>query len=295
MIVERRGVAAASRKLKLDTFNRQVMAAAAKEAVAMGAHSITFNPKNNGSVMVTVILDDGRRPENGSRGRSRSRSVDNIAGRRDRPSGGAKPKPGDAAADSEADVEAEGCEAETEGEAEAEAEATDARCHLKLQASHAALQERAVGIGLEREYREHHYSDYFKVAGAKGWYTPLDGEKRDTLVRVQQVVAADLQLKPITADNKLPSGMSKKNKGEAVRLGAVRLLNVDHERLLDEICRREELEYDEVEESSEDDSSEEEEEEGEEEEGEKEAGIVRAAHDKFFSAVAKKKLMTENR
>ena len=45
---------------------------------------------------------------------------------------------------------------------------------------------------------------YFKVAGAMGWYTPLFGEKSDTVVRVQQVVAADLKLKPIAADNKLP-------------------------------------------------------------------------------------------
>ena len=108
---------------------------------------------------------------------------------------------------------------------------------------------------------------YHEVVGAKGWYTPMEAsEQRDTVVRVQQVVAADLRLKPIAADNKLPSGMNKRKKELASKLGAVRLLNADHEKMLDEICRREELEHDEGEESSEDESSDEEEEDGSEEE-----------------------------
>ena len=108
---------------------------------------------------------------------------------------------------------------------------------------------------------------YHKVTGARMWYTPMEaGEQRDTIVRVQQVVAADLRLEPIASDNKLPSAMNRKKKDLAAKLGAVRLLDVDHEKLLDEICRREELEHDEGEESSEDESSDESSDDGSEEE-----------------------------
>ena len=102
-------------------------------------------------------------------------------------------------------------------------------------------------------------ADYYnKVPGASLWYTPDQGEGRKTVVRMQQVVAANLQLAPISDANKLPAGMSKKNKSAATKLKAMRVDPADHEKMLDEINRREVLEHDEVDdESSEEDSSDE--------------------------------------
>ena len=78
------------------------------------------------------------------------------------------------------------------------------------------------------------------------------------MVRMQQVVAANLQLAPISDANKLPAGMSKKNKSAATKLKAMRVDPADHEKMLDEINRREVLEHDEVDdESSAEDSSDE--------------------------------------
>uniref|UniRef100_A0A7S0L856 Uncharacterized protein n=1 Tax=Coccolithus braarudii TaxID=221442 RepID=A0A7S0L856_9EUKA len=71
------------------------------------------------------------------------------------------------------------------------------------------------------------------------------GEERKTKVRVKQVVAADQKMAPITDENKLPSGMNKKKKAEATKLGAVRVDPFEHEMMLDEIHRREVLEHDE--------------------------------------------------
>ena len=87
-------------------------------------------------------------------------------------------------------------------------------------------------------------AEYFnKVGGASLWYTPMQGEGSRTKVRVQQVLAADLNLAPISVDNKLPSNMSKKKKEEATKLGALKVKSEDHEELLDEINRRECIEY----------------------------------------------------
>ena len=45
-------------------------------------------------------------------------------------------------------------------------------------------------------------ADYYnKVEGASLWYTPDQGEGRKTVVRMQQVVATDLKLLPISATN----------------------------------------------------------------------------------------------
>ena len=56
-------------------------------------------------------------------------------------------------------------------------------------------------------------AEYFnKVPGASLWYTPMQGEQRKTKVRMQQVVAADLKVAPISDENKLPAGMNRKNK-----------------------------------------------------------------------------------
>ena len=83
---------------------------------------------------------------------------------------------------------------------------------------------------------------------------------------MQQVLAADLELAPISAENKLPSNMSKKKKTEAVKLGALKLKSEEHEELLDEIHRRECIEYEDAVDADSDDDceSEESEDEGEE-------------------------------
>ena len=90
-------------------------------------------------------------------------------------------------------------------------------------------------------------AEYFnKVPGASGWYTPTQGEERKTVVRVQQVLAADLQLAPISDTMKLPPGMSKKNKKDATEKGALHLDKHEHDLILDESARREVLAHDEV-------------------------------------------------
>ena len=77
-------------------------------------------------------------------------------------------------------------------------------------------------------------------------------------VRMQQVVASCLEMAVISNDNKLPNTC---NKPVATRRGAQRISNDDHEEILDEIARREALEYEEEEEieSEEEDDQEEEE------------------------------------
>ena len=96
---------------------------------------------------------------------------------------------------------------------------------------------------------------YNKVAGAPLWYTPMQGDARKTVVRMQQVVTPDVKLTPISDTNKLPSSMNKGRKQEAANLGAGKMDSDQHDAILDEICRREALEHDEV---DDDDSDEEE-------------------------------------
>ena len=84
-----------------------------------------------------------------------------------------------------------------------------------------------------------------KVPGAQLWYTPMEGEARKTVVRVKQVVAADLKLAPISDEDKLPSGMPKKNKKVTTEKKALHVGPYDHEIILDEIARREESEHEE--------------------------------------------------
>jgi hypothetical protein len=57
---------------------------------------------------------------------------------------------------------------------------------------------------------------------------------------MQQVIALDLALMPISKQNKLPNTC---NKREATKLGAKRISNEDHEIFLDEINRRGILDY----------------------------------------------------
>ena len=106
---------------------------------------------------------------------------------------------------------------------------------------------------------------YNKVGGASLWYSPTKGEERKVKVRVQQVVAADLTMLPISSTNALPANMGKKAKQHATGLNAVRLDGDEHEQVLDEINRRAVVEHDEaVEESSDDENDES---EGDESEG----------------------------
>ena len=115
---------------------------------------------------------------------------------------------------------------------------------------------------------------YNTVPGARGWYTPTEGAEKKTIVRVQQVVAPDLTLAPISETNKLPSGMSKKNKGAAEKKKALKLAPEDDEMILEEISRREVLEHDEAEDSEDSDEEDSDDEDGEEddEEGDGEGG-----------------------
>jgi hypothetical protein len=106
-------------------------------------------------------------------------------------------------------------------------------------------------------------AEYFnKVPGASGWYTEAIPPMK-TQVRVQQVLMTDLKLVPISNTNKLPSGMSKKNKKDATEKGALYLDKHQHDMILDESAHREMLEHDEVV----DDDSDSESESSEEEEG----------------------------
>ena len=82
------------------------------------------------------------------------------------------------------------------------------------------------------------------------------------------MLAADLELAPISDENRLPANMGKKKKAEAVKLGALKLKPEEHEELLDEIHRRECIEFEDTVDADSDDDCES---EGSESEGE-EAG-----------------------
>ena len=99
-------------------------------------------------------------------------------------------------------------------------------------------------------------------------YTATEGEERKTKVRVQQVVAADLQLEPISETNMLPKGMSKKSKGITTKKNAQKIDKYDHEAILDEICRREAVEQEEELEDPDSEDEDDDADSGEEEEGE---------------------------
>ena len=77
---------------------------------------------------------------------------------------------------------------------------------------------------VDAEYRN-------KVGRAKGWYTKPT-KRLKTIVRVQQVVAADLKLEPISATNKLPNTWDKK---AATKLKVEKLSDEDHELIMEEI------------------------------------------------------------
>jgi hypothetical protein len=88
------------------------------------------------------------------------------------------------------------------------------------------------------------------VPRARLWYTP--GENLATVVRMKQVLSADLSLGPISEACPLPNNCDKR---VATRLGAKQVRNADHEELLEEIQRRVALDYDEDESEAEEESS----------------------------------------
>jgi hypothetical protein len=99
---------------------------------------------------------------------------------------------------------------------------------------------------------------------AKHWWYPK-GETDTVTVRMQQVVASNLRLDEISTTNKLPNTCRKR---EATSVGARRISNHDHDEILDEIARRDALEYEEEEPEEEEIIQQEEEDEESEEENE---------------------------
>jgi hypothetical protein len=67
-------------------------------------------------------------------------------------------------------------------------------------------------------------------------------EPLPTVVRMQQVVSSKVELESISEMNKLPHTCDRRT---ATRLGAKRISNEDHDEMLEEIHRREALEFDE--------------------------------------------------
>jgi hypothetical protein len=85
-----------------------------------------------------------------------------------------------------------------------------------------------------------------KVPRAKQWYTQTR-EAIMTTVQMQQVVAADSKLMPISPDNQLPRTCRRQH---AQELGAVRVSDEDHDEIMEEIHRREILDFDEEDDAS---------------------------------------------
>ena len=108
---------------------------------------------------------------------------------------------------------------------------------------------------------------YFNPVGAaRNWYTP---STVTTLVRVQHVVAADVDLlKETESTVKLPSTC---NREQAREKGAMRITDTSHETILDEINRRDSLDY--IEHGADDTDCEEGEEDSEQEESSGEGSV----------------------
>ena len=98
-----------------------------------------------------------------------------------------------------------------------------------------------------------------KVPRARQWYT-APTTNLPTTVRLQQVIDPMLELLEISPANKLPNNCDKR---ACTRLRARKISNESHEELIEEIHRRECLDFDEEhgqeeEESSDDDEAEQE-------------------------------------
>jgi hypothetical protein len=100
---------------------------------------------------------------------------------------------------------------------------------------------------------------YFrKVPRAKQWYIPETseaGENVATTVRMKHVVAPYINVLEVSDENKLPNTC---NKRQILPLNPIRISPHDHNAIHDEICRREELDYEEEGPAGEDDDDEEE-------------------------------------
>mmetsp|Transcript_12193 Transcript_12193/g.18714 ORF Transcript_12193/g.18714 Transcript_12193/m.18714 type:complete len:102 (+) Transcript_12193:1069-1374(+) len=77
----------------------------------------------------------------------------------------------------------------------------------------------------------------YPVPRARNWYTP--GEEEE-LILVQHVVATKLELQPLSRTLKLPRTCDVT---AAKRKGARKLSSTSHGKILEEIGRREELEF----------------------------------------------------
>jgi hypothetical protein len=80
---------------------------------------------------------------------------------------------------------------------------------------------------------------YTKVPRARFWYTPTEMKM---MVRVQTVVATDLELLEPSPTNPLPNTCKKR---DAERLGSRKINVSEHNTMIDKSARREQLDYEE--------------------------------------------------
>jgi hypothetical protein len=98
-----------------------------------------------------------------------------------------------------------------------------------------------------------------RVQRAPYWYT-LSVEK--TIVEVRYVLQTGVQMQEISGVNKLPRAC---NRMEATRQRALKVRSLDHDTIMEEASRRDQLEYDDDEDDEDNESEEESDEESEEE------------------------------
>ena len=80
------------------------------------------------------------------------------------------------------------------------------------------------------------------VGRARNWYTPGTTAEENALIRIQTVVVGSLDLLEPSEMVKLPRTC---NRREALKKGALRLSDSSHEKILDEINRRDVLNFEE--------------------------------------------------
>ena len=80
----------------------------------------------------------------------------------------------------------------------------------------------------------------YKIDGAPQWYTPSDAP---AFVRMQHVLAPNLELTPIGEECWLPSGLDRRLKQKLTELGALRIHDHDHVFLIEESIQRGQIEF----------------------------------------------------
>ena len=80
------------------------------------------------------------------------------------------------------------------------------------------------------------------VGRARNWYTPGTTAVENALIRIQTVVVGSLALLEPSATVKLPRTC---NRREAIKKGALQLSDASHKEILDEINRRDVLNFEE--------------------------------------------------